>query len=261
MTDKFQATLPFDAIWTPKQARKSKKNRAKAIKRTKTRWSWFTRAEKLDKERRTGLGTLGYLPCEIREKILIYVLDQHMDYSEADMCNFMTELSRGGCQRILFEKETLLEQRYLRYGHVNMSNWDPLPSGNVVLDPKWTYLPRPYNKQLGIRAATWSLQDEFDAIVLRNFTLRFDPPEVCQGLLNSLRPPQISYLRRIEIGLQRTNRDGCVSPTTVNAWTAMFTQLPTTLNHLRSVRLSMFGAHIGSWRSDACNSCMWSGDY
>ena len=66
----FAITLPF-------KARKvSQKLRAAIIKRTKDRWAWFSRAEDLDEERGTQLGTLGYLPWEIRQKIFGELFDR-----------------------------------------------------------------------------------------------------------------------------------------------------------------------------------------
>lgn len=40
------------------------------------RWSWFADAERIDKIRATDLGTLGYLPWELRRQILMVLLPQ-----------------------------------------------------------------------------------------------------------------------------------------------------------------------------------------
>lgn len=50
----------------------SKNGRAHA----KIRWSWFADAERIDKIRATDLGTLGYLPWELRRQILMVLVPQ-----------------------------------------------------------------------------------------------------------------------------------------------------------------------------------------
>ena len=60
--------LPFDAYELPHELQVS-------LERTKQRWGWFSKAKDHDKERGTQLGTLGYLPWEIRQKIFGNVFD------------------------------------------------------------------------------------------------------------------------------------------------------------------------------------------
>ena len=78
--DRFKATLPapFRDIrfcGDSKELGTGIKNLKKAVKRTRKRWSWFTRAERLDRENGTWLGTLNYLPYEILEMIYYFLLD------------------------------------------------------------------------------------------------------------------------------------------------------------------------------------------
>ena len=61
-------TLPFDTYEVPDELQVM-------LERTKQRWAWFSKAEDHDKERGTQLGTLGYLPWEIRQKIFGNVFD------------------------------------------------------------------------------------------------------------------------------------------------------------------------------------------
>ena len=60
----FAKTFPF------RNSDVTSKLRRKILKRTKHRKFWFSEAEELDKQRGTQLGTLGFLPWEIRQKII-----------------------------------------------------------------------------------------------------------------------------------------------------------------------------------------------
>lgn len=67
-------TLPF------KKQDVSRSLFERAIDQTQTRWAWFAESRELDTEFSTELGTLGYLPWEIRQQILKVVLDGHYCY-------------------------------------------------------------------------------------------------------------------------------------------------------------------------------------
>jgi len=57
-------TLPFPCKTVPWHVCEIAREQAKH------RWSWFANAEQLDKIRATDMGTLGYLPWELRRQIL-----------------------------------------------------------------------------------------------------------------------------------------------------------------------------------------------
>ena len=59
----FAATLPFEQHYLHKILFEL------AIDRTRKRWAWFGESRKLDTERGTELGTLSYLPWELRQQI------------------------------------------------------------------------------------------------------------------------------------------------------------------------------------------------
>lgn len=58
------------------------------IDRTRERWAWFTKYRELDAERGTYLGTLGYLPWEIRRQILKALLDL-LYWVQHDRCTYL----------------------------------------------------------------------------------------------------------------------------------------------------------------------------
>lgn len=65
----FAKTLPF------KDSDVSREIRATILKRTEQRRVWFSKAEELDEERGTKLGTLGFLPWDIRQMIIEEVFE------------------------------------------------------------------------------------------------------------------------------------------------------------------------------------------
>ena len=69
--DKYANTLLFNTTKAPWMLV------VKTIERTKQQWEWFTQAKELDVQRDTTLGTLRYLPFEIRQQIHELVLDDH----------------------------------------------------------------------------------------------------------------------------------------------------------------------------------------
>jgi len=56
--------------------------REQIIKKTKKRWAWFSYARKKDDNLGTSLGTLGYLPWEIRQVVFEMVLRGNFEESQ-----------------------------------------------------------------------------------------------------------------------------------------------------------------------------------
>ncbi|KAL8826291.1 MAG: hypothetical protein Q9191_003886 [Dirinaria sp. TL-2023a] len=50
----------------------------KVLKQTKKRWAWFSKARKRDDELNSRLGTLKYLPYEIRQQIYLENIDNYL---------------------------------------------------------------------------------------------------------------------------------------------------------------------------------------
>ncbi|CAF9942239.1 hypothetical protein IMSHALPRED_003430 [Imshaugia aleurites] len=66
----FAATLPFKGHYVPQNLVEL------AIDQTRKRWAWFAESRKLDTERGTELGTLGYLPWEICQQMFKALLSR-----------------------------------------------------------------------------------------------------------------------------------------------------------------------------------------
>lgn len=100
-THNFQPTFPFSALEV------SWDIYVKTRKRTIDRWIWFEEAEKNDKIRSTTLGTLGYLPMELRRQILMELNPQPFnDAKKPDLSGWTYEiiLDFGTDQIWMFER-------------------------------------------------------------------------------------------------------------------------------------------------------------
>ena len=116
-----KATVPFDIEAIPSfirstdECRKLINNIDKALERTRSRWFWCSQAGEHGDQ---GLGTLNYLPIEIREAILELVLQYHIEIEieiieEGFIKNFPRE---GLCPYTsLYYESQRLRQRKLRF--------------------------------------------------------------------------------------------------------------------------------------------------
>ena len=265
MEDKFKATLPapFEDIrwyYDLKDLKQGRKNLQKAVKRTRARWSWFTRAEKVDKENGTGFGTLNYLPYEIREMIYFLVLDEHIqDITEA--------LVWG--DSLYQNPQVAGEADLLGQGHLRFDT--PMPLAGY---PKHFSYPIHFGKtdamdldggtysvkkRAHIRAASASLRSEFDMAVLRKCVILLSRPCTLKDFMSRLDTCPISCLQRLEIDLSDYTAtcckpDGCHIHRGLRSWSVAFTELPSSLDGLRSVEFVLHGANLG-WSSRTCD-CM-----
>ena len=86
--------LPFNTYEIPDELQVS-------LERTKQRWAWFSKAKDHDKERGTQLGTLGYFPWEIRQKIFRNIFDGF--FTVREVCSrwfcFSESGGNGPCRR------------------------------------------------------------------------------------------------------------------------------------------------------------------
>ena len=81
----------------------------RAIDQTRKRWAWFADSRELDTEFGTELGTLGYLPWEIRQPIREEVLDGHHCYRS--LCSsYLPEVHRPAPQILCYDVEDPLRE-------------------------------------------------------------------------------------------------------------------------------------------------------
>lgn len=166
------ATLPF------KQAEVSPDLFDLAINQTQKRWAWFVRSRELDIERGTDLGTLGYLPWEIRQQIIKAVLDGF----------FEGEHDRVG-HTLCYEPSTALAPDLFNFSYYRMGmencrmNWDA------------------YSGVPGLRHSSATLGFEYDSFFLSNTIFKFNRPTGLGKFLDQLSDYHQTKLRRILINI------------------------------------------------------------
>lgn len=166
----FAKTFPFkksDVKW---------KYRAKILKRTKHRKFWFSEAEELDKKRGTQLGTLGFLPWEIRQMIIELVFS--MAYKD---------FSWWVAEYRLFTLKTLGSppEKYFE---------DDFPSS-------WRNHPREFLPVVYLRDVSASTKVEVEYTFLTQTKFGFNSPDALKCFLGSLTKCQQSLLRSLTIEL------------------------------------------------------------
>ena len=159
-------TLPFNAHEVPDELKVS-------LERTKQLWAWFSKAKDHDKERGTQLGTLGYLPWEVRQKIFGNVFDGQ----------FVVDIDR---HTVYLESNTYGE--YAMY----VSRWS-----------SWCYrntFPHLW-RGLAIRNVSASLRSEVEHAYITMAHFRFGSEEMLDDFLDHLTLYEKSLLRSVEFPL------------------------------------------------------------
>ena len=216
--------------------------RAKTLWRTKTRWCWFDKASKEDDDAGTRLGTLRFLPYEIRQQIFEIVLEDHFveveDYLRYEAPRWPegdpedeVEVEDNGP----FLDRLMLQIRFWAR-HCSCER-DRIPNvfdlrSYFVVDCRTEKLP------MGLRLASKSIQQEFDRIFLSRRTFQFTCPFTINRFLDQLSPIQQRQLKRLNIDMFVWW--GCSSArlTPRDQWMRAFERLPPGLQsvELRSPR-------------------------
>lgn len=178
------STLPFDQLY----ARRYKTE--EALERTGKRWAWFEEALKTD----PTLGTLNYLPLEIRHRIWQMVLQ------------FDDTLSVDG----LWEYDHSLGAPF------NLSAY-------YFGFGRRRFLEANAN---ALRLVSSSVRTESDDVFLSMRTFRFNRPESLNAFVGHLTHHQLSRLRSIAVGLLV-----CTS-TSMEVWLDPLTRLPPSLQDI-----------------------------
>ena len=178
------STLPFDPYYVQRYRTEE------VLQRTVERWVWLDKALKID----PTLGTLSYLPPEIRRRIWEIVLQ----------CD--DTLSADG----------LWEYEHLHGAPTNLSAY------------YFGFGKRRFHQgsTKGLRLVSSSVRAEFEDVFLSLRTFRFNRPESLDAFVNQLTDYQLSRLRSIAIGLSV-----CLT-TFTGVWLGSMARLPSSLQHL-----------------------------
>ena len=169
---------------------------------------WFRRGHALDVERGTTLGTLGFLPVEIRQQIWYYAID----HLEIEIKSPIRPLSQRTVD--------------LSDGSFWSPNAKPYPNA------KWMKRSTLWN----VRHASADIAFEFDYVLFLTYTMICKRPPQLKMFLDRLQVLERRYLGmkmpvRLEVGLL-TETDWLVRYKGENAWTRAFQWLPSGLTSI-----------------------------
>lgn len=235
-------TIPFD-LEGPSC---SSLRKARVLRQTELRRCWFNEASKDDKQANTRLGTLRFLPYEIRQQIFKIVLEDYVDeYNLQRKWYGDTWLRAEG----LTKWQLSYEGWYCRCGNAEH---------DVFTLASYSHITQ-YDKRapLNLRFASESLEQEFDRVFLASNTFEFNSPASLERFMGMLSPLQQRQLKCIKL---HTFGDGYWVYSSdmqklFKAWMAVCERLPPglisvqfILSHQRWWRVSLRGYWAGNRR-------------
>ena len=291
--DQFRATLPAqldywedrDLNWEQQEERL-----AQALRQTKKRWCWFVQAKTRDIEQNTSLGTLGYLPLEIRVKIYGLVFNtqvqeirqywgwfcrvppwrnnvirynppmwwMHFDYQA---CAFGCSNGKDDIPHTVLRPVNLRAIKSTGYRPSRHRSERGYP-GPLNLRTYFAHVGRAAEILLTpFISISRSLRDEFSDYMIGSRNFSFRCPASFPHFLHSLSASQIASLRRISIDLIGSEyligcREAVADP---EAWASAFTDLPSGLASLSEVTI-LVGEDAPSFIDEASNVVAWNQD-
>ena len=225
-------TIPFDlkySFWPSLL-------KARVLRQTELRRCWFDEASKDDKEANTRLGTLRFLPYEIREQIFKIVLENYFD-------EFNLERRRYGT----LTKWQLNYEGWVCHCKVaGYKTWDVFNLISYCCVTESQYKTR---APLNLRFASESLREESDHVFLASNTFEFTCPASLERFMNELSPLQQRHLRRIKlhiVGYMYWNCFPNISKV-YKRWMAVCERLPPRLVSVQFILSYHWGISNGIW--------------
>ena len=174
--------------------------RAKTLWQTKARWCWFEKASKEDDDAGTTLGTLRFLPYEVRQQIFEIVLEDHIVEleerfeQEKFIYNGRGKITDGMNRRMLLNK--FMNRR-------SCSKRDKFPE---VSDLRSYILVSHATEKLptGLRFASLTIRQEFDDLFLLFLSRRtfcFTCPLTIHRFLSQLSSVQQRQLKHVHLSM------------------------------------------------------------
>ena len=193
-TTDYAITCPFDIQSLPCFSLL----KAKTLRQTRARWCWFDKASNDDKDAGTRLGTLRYLPYEIRQQIFQILLEYYFDEVDEQLEQQLSIFNRG---------------RFPFVGHINrrmlqiefetrhcFCKRDRIP--NVFdLRSYFGFLQGTKRLPMSLRLASPSIQAEFECVFLSCSTFQFTCPFTLQKFLDQLSPFQQRQLKCLSLSM------------------------------------------------------------
>ena len=248
-------TVPFDL------KRQSWLLAVKTLRRTKARWCWFEQASEDDEKAGTRLGTLRFLPPEIRRQIFKMVLEDcfHERIRKERLFEAMySGISSEHCDHLI-KWHLRYEGKFCRcWRDRNPEPWDifNLESYNAI-EKSAERVP------LSLRSVSPSIRQELDRVFLTSNTFEFSCPSSLERFLDRLSPSQQAQLKCVRLHvfgfyslLRSTSTrygDWCTPDASHfhELWIAICERLP---SRLKSVQINV-SYRSRRWREESQNHC------
>ena len=192
-TADYAITVPFDI----KSLSYFSLLKAKTLRQTKARWCWFDKARKDDQDAGTSLGTLRFLPYEIRQQIFQILLDDYFDEFLEQRRQILSMLYRSR-DRCVGQFDRSLLQIHIE-GLGCSCKRDRVP--NVFNLRSYHFWPVPEPLPMSLRLASQSIQREIDSVFLSRRTFQFTCPFTLHNFLDQLSPFQQRQLRCLRLSM------------------------------------------------------------
>ena len=196
-------------------SQESREALSKVLKEAAKQWLWYYHAAQLDARNHTRLGTLAYLPIEIRSQIwdhlLRYQIARHRytHYTDPRLRN----------RRQLFISDC-------RWSDDSQA-WDSLRR-NIIEIRLDNYFSQSWLST--IRAVSPTIRNECDSILFSSRILRFECPSVMTNFISQLSTHQLTHLFHIRVNVfADCNCDLPHGGEHPNGWLASFASLPSNL--------------------------------
>ena len=220
-TADYAITVPFDI----ESLSRFSLLKAKTLRQTKARWCWFDTARKDDQDAGTSLGTLRFLPYEIRQQIFQIVLEDYFDEVEEQLRQHNSVFNRCRSRCVGHIDRSLLEIHFEGL-HCSCKR-DRVP--NVFNLGSYFVWPAPERLFMSLRLASPSIQREFDSVFLSRSTFQFTCSFTLQYFLDQLSPFQRKQLRCLSISIFQYWVCDSYSLTRRDPWMAACQRLPPSL--------------------------------
>ena len=206
-----------------------------AIRQTKVRWTWFSGARALDDELSRRLGTLGYLPFEVRDKIFRLVLDEYIEEALRYKI-YLDPMAQQHHDSHPFDVTWLaMKQDFMCEFEIRIQ---PTFSAHESKDSKLDKVFCLRQKSFGpppdfvmpLRLATDDTKFEFDRVFLSTMTFDFSCPFALQLFLSEHSAVQLSQVRSMTIRIYGCNE--CLGKRKEGIyykWGGLCAKLPSTL--------------------------------
>ncbi|KAM0804824.1 hypothetical protein BDR22DRAFT_885492 [Usnea florida] len=203
-----------------------------AIRQTKVRWAWFSEARALDEQFSRRLGTLGYLPFEVRDKIFRLVLDEYIEEA-ARYRKYSDPLGQqshsSGMTWLAVNQQRRGEFGIWAQGNHPAHEFED-PKLYQVFCLRQNHYGNPPDFVMPLRLATDDTKFEFDRVFLSTLTFDFHCPKALQLFLSELSVVQLSQVRSITVRIYGcTVCSGRYAERIYYQWGFVCAKLPSTL--------------------------------